>query len=38
MIAPLEDERRYAINYTTYSAVGPRVRLITTDDLRSPAR
>jgi predicted GH43/DUF377 family glycosyl hydrolase len=34
----LEDERRYAITYTGYSPVGPRVCLITTDDLLSPAR
>ena len=34
----LEDERRYAITYTGYSPAGPRVCLITTDDLFSPAR
>ena len=34
----LEDERRYAITYTGYSPAGPRVCLITTDDLLSPAR
>jgi predicted GH43/DUF377 family glycosyl hydrolase len=34
----LEDERRYAITYTGYSPAGPRVCLITTDDLLSPDR
>ncbi len=34
----LEDERRYAITYTGYSPAGPRVCLITTDDLLSPNR
>jgi predicted GH43/DUF377 family glycosyl hydrolase len=34
----LEDEQRYAITYTGYSPAGPRVCLITTDDLLSPAR
>jgi beta-1,2-mannobiose phosphorylase / 1,2-beta-oligomannan phosphorylase len=34
----LEEERRYAITYTGYSAAGPRVCLITTDDLLDPAR
>lgn len=33
----LADEGRYAITYTGYSAAGPRVCLITTDDLRNPA-
>lgn len=33
-----EGERRYAITYTGYSAAGPRVCLITTDDLLDPAR
>jgi predicted GH43/DUF377 family glycosyl hydrolase len=32
----IEDERRYAITYTGYSPAGPRVCLITTDDLLSP--
>ncbi len=32
----LEDERRYAITYTGYSPIGPRVCLITTDDLLDP--
>ena len=32
----LEDERRYAITYTGYSPVGPRVCLITTPDLLDP--
>jgi predicted GH43/DUF377 family glycosyl hydrolase len=31
-------EKRYAITYTGYSRDGPRVCLITTDDLLSPAR
>jgi predicted GH43/DUF377 family glycosyl hydrolase len=34
----LEDEGRYAITYTGYSPAGPRVCLITTDDLLEPAR
>jgi predicted GH43/DUF377 family glycosyl hydrolase len=34
----LEAEGRYAITYTGYSPQGPRVCLITTDDLLSPAR
>jgi predicted GH43/DUF377 family glycosyl hydrolase len=34
----LEDERIYAITYTGYSPAGPRVCLITTDDLLSPGR
>ena len=34
----LEDEGRYAITYTGYSSIGPRVCLITTDDLLEPAR
>lgn len=33
----LEDEERYAITYTGYSAAGPRVCLITTSDLLDPA-
>lgn len=33
----LEDEGRYAITYTGYSSAGPRVCLITTDDLLDPA-
>jgi len=32
------DEKRYAITYTGYSRDGPRVCLITTDDLLSPSR
>ena len=32
------DEKRYAITYTGYSRDGPRVCLITTDDLLSPLR
>ena len=35
-ITYLEDEARYAITYTGYSRDGPRVCLITTDDLLSP--
>jgi predicted GH43/DUF377 family glycosyl hydrolase len=35
-ITYLEDEKRYAITYTGYSRDGPRVCLITTDDLLSP--
>lgn len=34
----LESEERYAITYTGYSADGPRVCLITTDDLLAPER
>lgn len=34
----LEEEGRYAITYTGYSSAGPRVCLITTDDLLDPAR
>lgn len=34
----LEDEGRYAITYTGYSPQGPRVCLITTDDLLAPER
>lgn len=34
----LPDEARYAITYTGYSPIGPRVCLITTDDLLDPAR
>ena len=34
----LEEEARYAITYTGYSAAGPRVCLITTEDLLDPAR
>lgn len=37
-ITYLEDEGRYAITYTGYSAGGPRVCLITTDDLLAPER
>ncbi|MEO8192388.1 MAG: hypothetical protein ABI681_00970 [Gemmatimonadales bacterium] len=37
-ITYLEDEERYAITYTGYSPGGPRVCLITTDDLLDPAR
>ncbi len=37
-ITYLEKEDRYAITYTGYSRDGPRVCLITTDDLLSPAR
>ena len=33
----LADEGRYAITYTGYSPAGPRVCLITTDDLLAPA-
>ena len=36
-ITYLEKESRYAITYTGYSRDGPRVCLITTDDLLSPA-
>jgi predicted GH43/DUF377 family glycosyl hydrolase len=34
----LADEERYAITYTGYSPIGPRVCLITTDDLLAPER
>ena len=34
----LADEGRYAITYTGYSSIGPRVCLITTDDLLAPER
>ena len=37
-ITYLEEDARYAITYTGYSAVGPRVCLITTDDLLDPAQ
>lgn len=37
-ITYLADEERYAITYTGYSSAGPRVCLITTDDLLDPAR
>lgn len=37
-ITYLVDEGRYAITYTGYSPAGPRVCLITTDDLLDPAR
>ena len=37
-ITYLEDDGLYAITYTGYSRDGPRVCLITTDDLLSPAR
>jgi predicted GH43/DUF377 family glycosyl hydrolase len=37
-ITELEDEGRYAITYTGYSPQGPRVCLITTDDLLAPGR
>jgi predicted GH43/DUF377 family glycosyl hydrolase len=37
-ITYLEDEGRYAITYTGYSSEGPRVCLITTDDLLAPER
>lgn len=36
-ITYLADEERYAITYTGHSPAGPRVCLITTDDLLSPA-
>ncbi len=35
-ITYLEDDKRYAITYTGYSRDGPRVCLITTDDLLTP--
>jgi len=34
----IEAERRYAITYTGYSPAGPRVCLITTDDILAPER
>ena len=37
-ITYLADEGRYAITYTGYSPDGPRVCLITTDDLLAPER
>ncbi len=37
-ITDLEGEGRYAITYTGYSPEGPRVCLITTDDLLAPER
>ena len=37
-ITYLEDDERYAITYTGYSPEGPRVCLITTDDLLAPER
>src|SRR5918911_2355719 len=37
-ITYLEEEGRYAITYTGYSPAGPRVCLITTDDLLAPER
>jgi predicted GH43/DUF377 family glycosyl hydrolase len=37
-ITYLEDEGHYAITYTGYSPAGPRVCLITTDDLLAPER
>ncbi|MEJ7812440.1 MAG: hypothetical protein WKG32_18665 [Gemmatimonadaceae bacterium] len=37
-ITYLENEGRYAITYTGYSPAGPRVCLITTDDLLAPER
>jgi predicted GH43/DUF377 family glycosyl hydrolase len=37
-ITYLEAEARYAITYTGYSSIGPRVCLITTDDLLDPIR
>ena len=37
-ITYLEEDALYAITYTGYSAIGPRVCLITTDDLLDPAR
>jgi len=37
-ITYFEAEKRYAITYTGYSRDGPRVCLITTDDLLAPAR
>lgn len=37
-ITYLADEQRYAITYTGYSQLGPRVCLITTDDILDPRR
>jgi predicted GH43/DUF377 family glycosyl hydrolase len=37
-ITYLEEDERYAITYTGYSSAGPRVCLITTDDLLDTAR
>jgi len=37
-ITYLEDDRCYAVTYTGYSSDGPRVCLITTDDLLTPRR
>lgn len=37
-ITYLADEGRYAITYTGYSSAGPRICLITTDDLLAPER
>jgi predicted GH43/DUF377 family glycosyl hydrolase len=37
-ITYLADEARYAITYTGYSPAGPRVCLITTDDILAPER
>jgi predicted GH43/DUF377 family glycosyl hydrolase len=37
-ITYLADEGRYAITYTGYSPAGPRICLITTDDLLSPSQ
>jgi predicted GH43/DUF377 family glycosyl hydrolase len=37
-ITYLDDEARYAITYTGYSSMGPRVCLITTRDLLDPAQ
>ena len=37
-ITYLDEEKRYAITYTGYSPDGPRVCLITTDNLMDPAR
>ena len=37
-ITYLEEEKRYAITYTGYSPIGPRVCLITTNDLLDPAQ
>jgi predicted GH43/DUF377 family glycosyl hydrolase len=34
----LADEGRYAITYTGYSSAGPRVCLVTTDDILDPSR
>ena len=37
-ITYIADEKRYAITYTGYSPIGPRVCLITTDDLLAPEK